>query len=102
MSDHTPRTYPGPAYPGAPERSQHVFDGEPDARQSLDPATVTSRFRPTYRPLTVLEKELHDAIKVEAALLEKLFEQVPDGREKSIAFTKLEESIMWAIKALTK
>ncbi len=78
----------------------HVFEGEPDGRQSAEKIPV-SRFRPQYRALSVEEKDLHDGIKAQAADLESLFEQVKNGRYKSLALTALEESIMWIIKELT-
>ena len=79
----------------------HVFEGQPDARQSNDVAHKVSRFRPTYRALTDTEKQLHDAIKARAADLESLFEKVMPGREASLGMTKLEEAVMWAVKGLT-
>lgn len=78
----------------------HVFEGNPDDRQS-DEFIKVSRFRPKYRALSEAEKGLHDAIKDRASVLEALIETLPDSREKSLAMTKLEESIMWAIKGLT-
>lgn len=78
----------------------HVYDGEPDARQA-EGQIPTSRFRPRYRALTEDEKALHDALKGKAAELEALFDRVPDGRYKSLAFTSLEESVMWIVKQLT-
>ncbi|CAB5224444.1 hypothetical protein UFOVP735_80 [uncultured Caudovirales phage] len=78
----------------------HVYEGKPDARQ-LDTPAPTSRFRPRYRALTDEEKALHDTLKGKAEELEKLFEQVKDGRYKSLAFTSLEQSIMWIVKELT-
>lgn len=60
-----------------------------------------SRFRPRYRALSPEEKQLHDDIKNKAAELEGLFNQVKDGRYKSLAFTSLEESVMWVVKELT-
>ncbi|HEV2555453.1 MAG TPA: hypothetical protein VGV17_16995 [Bosea sp. (in: a-proteobacteria)] len=56
----------------------HVFEGQPDARQSEE-HIPTSRFRPRYRALTDDEKVLHDAIKAKAVELEGLFEQVKPG-----------------------
>lgn len=78
---------------------EHLFEGTPDARQAGD--IRPSRFRPRYRQLSVEEKTVHDAIKDKAAELEQLFELVADGRDKALAFTALEESIMWIIKGLT-
>ncbi len=100
----------------------NVFEGKPDDRQSEDAAMPTSRFRPRYRALSDEDKALHDAIKAKAAELESLFRQIPwqpmpvplpvEGRGSSLpdpstprylalATTSLEESIMWAVKALT-
>ena len=78
----------------------HIYEGKPDGRQ-LDTAAPTSRFRPRYRALTDEEKALHDALKGKAEELERLFNQVKDGRYKSLAFTSLEQSIMWIVKELT-
>jgi hypothetical protein len=79
----------------------HVFEGNPDARQSTDVAMPVSRFRPRYRALTDAEKALHDQIKGKAAELEALFETVKAGRYRSLAFTDLESAVMWAVKELT-
>lgn len=79
----------------------HVFEGEPDGRQSASISAPTSRFRPIYRALSDAEKALHDEIKAKAVELETVFERVSDGRYKSLAMTSLEESVMWAVKQLT-
>ena len=78
----------------------HVFEGKPDGRQS-DEHIPVSRFRPRYRALTDDEKALHDALKEKAAELETLFERVKNGRYKALAFTSLEQSVMWIVKELT-
>ena len=78
----------------------HVFEGEPDARQSAERIPV-SRFRPQYRALSPEEKALHDAIKEKAVELETLFMQVKEGRYRSLSLTALEEAVMWNIKELT-
>lgn len=78
----------------------HVYEGQPDARQSAERIAV-SRFRPKYRALSDDEKSLHDSIKAKAEELETLFNQVKDGRYKSLAFTSLEQSVMWVVKELT-
>jgi hypothetical protein len=44
---------------------------------------------------------LHDKIKAKAEELETLFNEVKDGRYKSLAFTSLEQSVMWIVKELT-
>jgi hypothetical protein len=78
----------------------NVYENQPDARQAEE-AIKPSRFRPRYRQLTDDEKALHDALKNKAVELEELFNQVKDGRYKSLAFTSLEESVMWIVKELT-
>jgi len=77
----------------------NVYEGEPDARQAGD--IKTSRFRPRYRALTDDEKALHDRIKEQAVVLENLFDQVPEGRYRSLGYTALEQAVMWAVKQLT-
>lgn len=81
-------------------KDQNVYEGKPDERQG-DGEVVTSRFRPKYRALTDAEKQLHDDIKAKAVELESLFNQVKDGRYKSLGMTALEESVMWTVKELT-
>ena len=79
----------------------NVYEGAADARQSDSAEEVVSRFRPRYRALTDDEKALHDALKAKAVELEALFDQVKPGRYRSLAFTALEESVMWVVKELT-
>lgn len=78
----------------------NVYEGKTDNRQS-DEKIAVSRFRPRYRALSNDEKLLHDSLKDKAAELETLFNQVKDGRYKALAFTSLEQSIMWIVKELT-
>lgn len=61
-----------------------------------------STFRPVYRDLSPEEKELSNSIKTKAEELEALYHKLPQSRFKSIAMTKLEESVMWIIKGLTQ
>lgn len=66
---------------------------------------MSDTFHKKYRKLNEKEEILMESIKVAAEDIERLFSLVktPDsGREISLAKTKLEESIMWAIKGLTK
>ena len=79
-----------------------VFEDKPDERQAPEGVELkVSRFRPRYRQLTEQEKSLHDDIKRTAELMEVLFMRTPNTRERSIAFTKLEEAVMWSVKGLT-
>ena len=77
----------------------NLFGDEPDGRQAGD--ITPSRFRPRYRALTDDEKALHDELKGKADELAALFDRVKDGRYKSLAFTSLEQSVMWIVKELT-
>ena len=79
---------------------EHVFEGEPDARQAKDKITVT-RFRPRYRALDAAEKAIHDDVKAAFEEVERQMERIKPGRYRSLALTALEESCMWAIKELT-
>lgn len=78
----------------------NVYENQPDERQAEE-AIKSSRFRQKYRQLTEEELALHNTLKDKAAELEVLFNQVKDGRYKSLAFTSLEESVMWIVKELT-
>lgn len=55
-------------------------------------------FRPQYRELSEEEKSKVDSIK-DAAMT--LYQLLPYGRGGALARTKLEESIMWAVKEIT-
>jgi hypothetical protein len=79
----------------------NVYEGKPDARQSADVAMPVSRFRPRYRALTDDEKKLHDELKAQADVLDRMFQQVKPGRYNALATTALEQSIMWIVKELT-
>lgn len=72
--------------------------GEPGPKGS---ATTVNPFRPVYRTLSPEEQTQLDAVKDKALELYRLFGQLPKGRGASLAQTKLEESVMWAVKGLT-
>lgn len=67
-------------------------------------AEETNIFRPVYRELTDIEKKNVEEIKEKANELYHLFPKT-DGRGKNrevaVAMTKLEESVMWAVKGIT-
>lgn len=70
---------------------------------------MSDRFRQSYRKLTDAEVAHIAAIKDKAEEMARLFEDVPvvlaapgpDPRAHALAMTKLEECVMWAVKAVT-
>jgi hypothetical protein len=60
-----------------------------------------NRFRRQYRVLSTAERERVELIKDQAAALCSTIESLPESREREIAITKLEESVMFAVKAQT-
>lgn len=65
-------------------------------------------FRKVYRPLNDAEQLHLNALKDKAQELYELLEKDPNGsavrasREISLAKTKLEELVMWAVKDITR
>jgi hypothetical protein len=67
-----------------------------------DERIVNNTMRHQYRVLTDAEKAAMTHLKdVGLAFLEDVDAYVPKGREASIAKTKIEEAVMWAVKGLT-
>lgn len=67
-----------------------------------DTRTVNNVMRHGYRVLTDEEKVLMQRIKDDGLAFWNLLDSMGSSRELSIAKTKIEESVMWAIKDLTK
>lgn len=71
-----------------------------------DDRTINNTFRHQYRVLTDAEKAAMVAIKDKAAELDDVIRKSPPYpepcREMSLALTKLEEAVMWAVKGITK
>ena len=67
-----------------------------------DERIVNNVMRHQYRVLSFEEKETMLWIKDQAlTMLEYIDANIPKGREASIAKTKMEECVMWAVKGLT-
>ena len=58
--------------------------------------------RHTYRTLSEPEKAAMAAVKDAGAALEALITGLGDSRELSLAKTKTEEAVMWAVKHITR
>lgn len=67
-----------------------------------DERVVNNVMRHEYRVLSPEEKTQMQSIKDKGLELFNLIEAVGQSRELSIAKTKLEEVVMWAVKHITK
>lgn len=66
-----------------------------------DMRTVNNTMRHQYRVLSDDEKASMLSIKDMGLSLHDMISRLGPGREVSIAKTKVEEAVMWAIKAIT-
>ncbi|KQM58801.1 MULTISPECIES: Acb2/Tad1 domain-containing protein [unclassified Sphingomonas] len=66
-----------------------------------DDRTANNAVRHTYRVLSDAEKAQMVAIKDAGAELLRLIAETGKSRELSIAATKTEEAVMWAVKHVT-
>lgn len=74
----------------------------PDSVDSgSDKRTVNNTMRHAYRVLSDTEKLQMQAIKDKGLELFNLIDSIGSGRELSIAKTKTEEAVMWAVKHIT-
>ncbi|TWD58142.1 hypothetical protein FB480_101897 [Agrobacterium vitis] len=68
---------------------------------SSDQRTTNNTMRHQYRVLSEQEKELMSDIKSRGEELLNLISSCGNSRELSIARTKTEEAVMWAVKHIT-
>ncbi|MEW2498357.1 hypothetical protein AB0942_33215 [Streptomyces nodosus] len=68
----------------------------------MDSAELANRFK--FHPATTPERQQdHEAVRKQCAILGGFLDAtVPDGREKAIVFTKLEEVMFWAVATLAR
>jgi hypothetical protein len=66
-----------------------------------DARTVNNTMRHAYRVLTDAEKANMAAIKDEGLRFHDLISGMGNSREISLAKTKIEEAVMWAVKHIT-
>ena len=67
-----------------------------------DERTVNNTVRHQYRVLTDDEKSAMLAVKDAGQALIDAIESLEPSRERSLAVTKAEEAVMWAVKGITK
>ena len=67
-----------------------------------DDRTVNNVMRHEYRVLSEDEKNTMQSIKDKGLEFHELIDGIGQSRELSIAKTKTEEAVMWAVKHLTK
>ena len=67
-----------------------------------DDRTVNNTMRHGYRVLTEAEKAQMLAVKDKGLELHDLIKSLGSSRELSLAATKVEEAVMWAVKSITK
>jgi hypothetical protein len=73
-----------------------TFSSTSDAR------TVNNVMRHEYRVLSDAEKATMQSIKDKGAELHALISSAGQSREVSLALTRVEEAVMWAVKHVTK
>lgn len=66
-----------------------------------DERTVNNTMRHAYRVLSDVEKANMQAIKDEGLRFHELIAGMGNSREISLAKTKIEEAVMWAVKHIT-
>jgi hypothetical protein len=88
---------------GAPIGATGEAAGATFVDSAGDDRTANNAVRHQYRVLSDAEKENMVAIKdLGIEFLAAIEVCVPQGREASLAKTKVEEAVMWAVKGLTQ
>ena len=68
----------------------------------MEPKDIENRFR-YHPPTTELRKEAHENTRIACwGLAQLLNESLPEGREKSLAITHLEETMFWSNAAIAR
>ena len=67
-----------------------------------DARTVNNTMRHAYRVLSDAEKASMQAVKDEGLKFHELLLSLGASREVSIAITRIEEAVMWAVKHITR
>lgn len=72
-----------------------------EVNSTSDERTVNNTMRHAYRVLSDDEKAQMQAIKDKGLELHSLIDGIGQSRELSLAKTKTEEAVMWAVKHIT-
>jgi len=73
----------------------------PEVNSASDERTVNNTMRHAYRVLSDDEKAKMQAIKDQGLAFHDFIASLGSSREISLAKTKVEEAVMWAVKHLT-
>lgn len=73
-----------------------------EASQDQVQLEAEQAIRPVFKELSEDQKTKVDQLKAKGIELHALIGSCPPSREASVAKTKLEEAIMWAVKGVTK
>jgi len=76
--------------------------GPPTYDSTSDERTDNDVMRHEYRVLTPQDKIRIGAVKDFGLDFHNLLSQIGESREMSLAKTKIEEAVMWAVKHITK
>ena len=88
--------------PEALSSNPQALSGNPHARQSGDARVTNNVMRHEYRVLSDAEKHAMKTIKDMGLEFYLTCDAIGGSRELSIAKTKAEEAVMWAVKHITK
>jgi hypothetical protein len=84
-------------------RSSPAFGGPAQSVHSAsDARTVNNVMRHEYRVLSDAEKIAMQKVKDLGLQMHGYFDSLGTSREMSVAKTKIEEAVMWAVKHLTR
>ena len=72
-----------------------------EVQSNSDERTVNNVMRHAYRVLTDAEKAAMQKIKDDGLALHEYIASLGASRELSVAKTKIEEAVMWAVKHIT-
>lgn len=73
-----------------------------EVSSTSDERVVNNVMRHEYRVLSDSEKEAMKSIKDHGLLFHQYLDSLGASRELSLAKTKVEEAVMWAVKHITK